>query len=330
MPSMKRVSAGICRSGRRDQDRDREQHHRADLQEGRQVIPGREQQPHRQYGGDESVADQQPRERGVAQRERRPPDRVDGDAAADPDREQQQDQSEQRDLEDAARAEHPQVDAHHDRDRNGHRDGESAPGTLRKRSHDDQRQHGEQDHHDHQDPDHRDHAGGCAHLAADHLAERPTVAPGREEEHEHVLDGAREHDADDDPERARQVAHLRREHRPDQRAGAGDRREVMPEQDAAFGGHEVETVVAPPGGCRPATVDAERVHRDVARVEAERDQIDRDRCGHQPKRADGLAAPQGDGAQARRPRARPVRSTRRASGRRSVLLFAYRPSSRLW
>ena len=100
--------------------------------------------------------------------------------------------------------------------------------------------------------DHRGHACGRAHLAADHLAERPPVAPRREEQHQHVLNRAREHDADEDPQRARQVTHLRREHRPHQRPGAGDSCKVVPEQDAAFGRHVVEAVVAPPGGRRAA------------------------------------------------------------------------------
>ena len=48
VPSTNRVSAGICRSGRAIRMANREQHHRTDLQEGRQIIPRREQQPHRQ------------------------------------------------------------------------------------------------------------------------------------------------------------------------------------------------------------------------------------------------------------------------------------------
>ena len=88
-----------------------------------------------------------------------------------------------------------------------------------------------------------------AHLAADHLAERAAVAPRREEQHQHVLHRAGEHHADEDPERARQVAHLRREHRADQRSGAGDGGEVMAEQDAAPpGGEAAAPAVPPPGG----------------------------------------------------------------------------------
>ena len=46
------------------------------------------------------------------------------------------------------------------------------------------------------------------------------VAAHGEEQHHHVLHGAGEDDPDDDPDRAGQVAHLGREHRPDQRRRA--------------------------------------------------------------------------------------------------------------
>ena len=88
-----------------------------------------------------------------------------------------------------------------------------------------------------------------ADLLARHLAEGLAVAAHREEEHDHVLDGAGEDDADDDPERAGQVAHLRREHRADERAGAGDRGEVVAEEHAAVGDVVVDRRCR---GARPA------------------------------------------------------------------------------
>ena len=54
-------------------------------------------------------------------------------------------------------------------------------------------------------------------------------------------------DADDDPDRARQVAHLRGEHGADERPGAGDRGEVVAEQHAPVGRLEVDVVVEPLG-----------------------------------------------------------------------------------
>ena len=45
---------------RHDDDADGQRDDGADLQEGGQVIPRRQQQPHRQHRGDEAVADQEP------------------------------------------------------------------------------------------------------------------------------------------------------------------------------------------------------------------------------------------------------------------------------
>ena len=74
---------------------------------------------------------------------------------------------------------------------------------------------------------------------------------------DHVLHRAGEDHADDDPDRAGQVAHLGGEHGPDQRAGAGDRGEVVAEQDAPVRRLEVHVVVEPLGGRRPLVVDLE-------------------------------------------------------------------------
>ncbi len=82
-----------------------------------------------------------------------------------------------------------------------------------------------------------------AKLGADHVAERAAVAARRGPEHDEVLHGAGEDDADDQPERSRQISHLRREHGADQRPGAGDRREVVAEEDGLIGRAVVEPVV---------------------------------------------------------------------------------------
>ena len=77
--------------------------------------------------------------------------------------------------------------------------------------------------------DQRDAAGDRAHLHLDHLAERAAVAPDRAEQDYEVLHRAGEHHADQNPERAGQITHLRRQHRPDQRPGARDGREMVTE-----------------------------------------------------------------------------------------------------
>ena len=120
-------------------------------------------------------------------------------------------------------------------------------GDCGERVDDDQREHRQQDDHDREDRDQRGGAADRADLVARHLAEALAVAAHREEQRDHVLHGAGEDDADDDPDRARQVAHLRGEHGADERAGAGDRGEVVAEQHPPVGRLEVDAVVEPLG-----------------------------------------------------------------------------------
>ena len=89
----------------------------------------------------------------------------------------------------------------------------------------------------------------------DQVAQRAAVAARRDEQDDEVLHRAGEHHAGQDPQRARQVAHLRGEHRADQRAGAGDGREVVAEQHVLVGGHVVEAVVVAhaPASCASAS-----------------------------------------------------------------------------
>ena len=120
------------------------------------------------------------------------------------------------------------------------------------------------------DADAGDRAGDRSHLRAHHVAERASVAPRGQEQHGHVLHRAGEDDAGENPQRARQVAHLRREHRTDQRAGAGDRREVMAEQHVTVGRNVIEAVIVTDGRRRPAGIDAEHFVGDEQRVDSGR------------------------------------------------------------
>ena len=97
-------------------------------------------------------------------------------------------------------------------------------------------------------------------------------AAGWRQDHE-VLHGAAEHDADQDPERAGQVAELRREDRADERARPGDRGEVVAEDDPAVGRDEVAPVVEPHGRRRAPVVEREDPPREEARVEAVADGV---------------------------------------------------------
>ena len=189
------------------------------------------------------------------------------------DREQDQDEADGRGLEHPARPQEPHVDAHQHRDRDGHRDREGAPRAVLERVDDDEREHGDQDDHDREDRDHREEPRPPADLVARHLAERLAVAAQREEQDHEVLHAAAEHDADHDPERARQVAELRGEHRADERTRAGDRGEVVAEDDPAVGRHEVAAVVEPLGRGGARRVEREHLRGDEGRVEAVGDEV---------------------------------------------------------
>ena len=96
--------------------------------------------------------------------------------------------------------------------------------------------------------DDRGDAADRAQFVARHLAERAAAPPDRDRQHQVVLDAPGEHGADDDPDGARQVAHLHGQHRADQRTGAGDRGEVMAEQHPPVGRHVVGAVLEQLGG----------------------------------------------------------------------------------
>ncbi len=82
-------------------------------------------------------------------------------------------------------------------------------------------------------------AADDAQFVAGHLSQ---LRPRRRVEiaqHQEVLYAAGEHDADDDPDGAGQVAHLRGQDGSDERAGTGDGGEVVTEQHPPVGRHVV-------------------------------------------------------------------------------------------
>ena len=82
-----------------------------------------------------------------------------------------------------------------------------------------------------------------ADLLLDDVGQRLAAAAGRGPQHHRVVDRAGEATSGDEPDEARRVAELRRQHRADQRAGAGDGREVMAEHHPLAGGVVVRAVV---------------------------------------------------------------------------------------
>ena len=184
-------------------------------------------------------------------------------------------------------------------------DGEDAPRGLGQRVDHDQREHRQDDDHDREDGDQGGDAADDADLLADHLAEALPVAAHREEHDGQVLHRAGEDDADDDPDGARQVAHLGGEHRADERAGAGDGGEVVAEEHPAVGDVEVDAVLQPLGRGGPLVVGPQHLVGDEPRVEAVGDRVRAQRGEQQPQRRDRLAAGDGQHAPADRADRRP-------------------------
>ena len=122
-----------------------------------------------------------------------------GNRAAVDQRRQQQHDADGRHFGDASDPDEAGVDPHKDRDRDGAEHREGSPRAAHQGLDHDQRQHCEKNHHDQQHTDQRNGPRHRPHLRADHVAERAAVAPGRQEQHCHVLNGSSEYDAGQDP-----------------------------------------------------------------------------------------------------------------------------------
>ena len=116
-------------------------------------------------------------------------------------------------------------------------------------------------------------AGSGAHFGTNDIAQRAAVSTGRECEYDKILNGTGEDDPGQDPERSGKIAHLSREHRPDQRSCAGDGGEMVAEQDESIGRHIVEAVLQPHSGRYPSRIQPEHLRRDKLAVKAVSDGI---------------------------------------------------------
>ena len=85
------------------------------------------------------------------------------------------------------------------------------------------------------------------------------------------MDAAGHHAADQDPERARHVAELRGDDRAKQRAGRGDGREVVSEEDVFVGLDVVVTVVDRFGGRNAVFAQVHDLLGQIQAVEPVRD-----------------------------------------------------------
>ena len=105
------------------------------------------------------------------------------------------------------------------------------------------------------------------------------------------------HGADDDPERAGQVAELRGEHRADQRTGSGDGGEVVAEDDPLVGGLEIVAVAQALGGGGALVVEHHDARGDEFGVEAVGGGVAAGGGEDQPEAVDVLAAVERDAAE---------------------------------
>ena len=222
------------------------------------------------------------------------PDRIVGDRLPIDERGHQQNDADDRCLADASGTHHPHVDAHDQRNRNGRGDSEEAPRAVGERLHHDQAQHRQDYDHDGEDADHGDRARRGTQFHLDHFAERFSVAAHGSEQHDEILHCAGKHHADQNPQRAGEEAHLRRQDRTDERAGAGDRGEMMTVKHVLVGRHVIHAVVMALGRRHAGVVEPEHLVRDELAVEPVGDEVDAERGGHQPHCAYVFAATQGE------------------------------------
>ncbi len=277
-----------------DHNADRQPDDYADFQEGSQVVTWRQNQPYRQQGRDKGIANQHEGDGGVFEGQRRAPVRVVSNHAAEVNGGHQQHNTDYGDFTHAARTQESHVDPHEQRNRHGGADGEHAPWAFRQCFHHDQGQHRQDDDHNQEATEQGDGAWHAAHLFFDHLTQRRAVTAGRDKQHHKVLHRTRQHHARQQPQRTRQIAHLRSQHRADQRASACDGGKVVTKQHVAVGWHVVQAVIVNDrrGGTR--RVELHDLLRDIETVVAVRHQIDRHRGHDDPQGTDVLAAAQGN------------------------------------
>ena len=277
-----------------DNDPQRQADDYADFQEGGQIIARRQNQPYRQQRGNERVANQGKGDSGIFKGQRRAPVRVVGNHAAEPDRGHQQHDTDNRHFTDAAWAQEAHVDPHKQGDRHRRADGKHAPRAFRQRFHHDERQHREDDDHNQEAAEQGDRARNRPHLLFNHLAQRGAVTPRGDKQHHEVLYRARQHHAGQQPQGARQIAHLRGQYRADQRAGAGNGGKVVAKQHVAVGWHIVQAIVINDRRRGARRVKLHHLLRDVQAVITVGDEVHGNRRDDDPQGTDVLTAAQGD------------------------------------
>src|SRR4029079_5660572 len=248
-----------------DDHAEHEQRDRADLHVRAEIVARRQQQPHRQHRGDEAVARHQQHQLGAREdevvRERRG-----GERLAEDDREDQQRDADDRRFTGAPRPQPVHVDPDEQRQRDRHADGEGAPRAVLERVDHGEPEAGEGDDDDEEDGEGGGAAGDGTNLGARDVGERAAPTTGRAPQDDHVVDGAGEADAADQPDQSRRVAELRREHGADERARAGNCGKMVTEQHPSRSDVKVLAIGPDVRGRGTAVVEAHHARGDERAV----------------------------------------------------------------
>ena len=255
-------------------DAERERGDRADLEEGREVVAGKEKEPDGENRGDEAVdrddeahrllVDVKPAE--VFGMRRNPGTREDAE-------EEEHHADHARALH-VALAPHLHVETHDHGDRDRAEDRVGRPERIVHGVHDRDRKTREREAENGEHRPGRDEPRRLVDFGRGDVGERAAAVAHRAEEHDHVVHAAREHAADQNPEKSGHVAELCRQHRPEQRARCGDGREMVSEKNVLVRRHVVLTVGVFHGGGLTGFIDVEHLGRDEQTVEAVCDRKD--------------------------------------------------------
>ena len=274
----------------RNGDADDEQRQCADLHQCGQVVARGHQQPVLQRCGRERVDNERDDELLGVEREDGCERRVRNDPATADNGEHQQHKTEDGGLDDLARPQEALIAAHDQRDWDRHAQGEHGPRRACHGLDGDEREERHRNGGDHDEEQRDDDATELAHLISGHLAEGTALSFRRDPQHEHVLHGAGEDHAEDDPQDAWQVAHLRRQNRSDKRSSSGDRRKMLSEEHTTVRPLEVRTVMHALRRCGVRVVGAHDLDLDAIRIETVGDGIRAQRHDDEPDGADLFAA----------------------------------------
>ena len=128
---------------------------------------------------------------------------ISGNFSAEPDRQQQDDDTEDRSFTDLAGPYIAHIDPHGYRQRDGSCNSKGTPRAFAERLDHDQTEGGKDDDHDCQSTDQSDTARYWSHFHLDHFAKRTAVTTHRAEQHHEVLHRTSEDDTRQNPDGAR-------------------------------------------------------------------------------------------------------------------------------